>query len=64
MFDAGVSRLMHRHGDEWFEMTPHEEDATTPDASDIERQMVRGERVMRCPACDTEIRVANTNDEG
>jgi hypothetical protein len=62
MFDAGVSRLMHRHGDEWFEMTPHK-DATTPDDSDMERQMVRGERVMRCSACDTEIRVANPDSE-
>ena len=64
MFDAGVSRLMHRHGDEWFEMTPHQEDPTTPDVGDVERKMVRGERVMRCSACDTEIRVANPDNQG
>jgi hypothetical protein len=62
MFDAGVSRLMHRHGDEWFEMTPHAEDPS-PEANDIERSLVRGEQVVRCPACDTEIRVARRDAE-
>jgi hypothetical protein len=62
MFDAGVSRLMHRHGDEWFEMTPHRENSS-PDATDLERQLVRGEQVMRCSACDTQIRVARRDPE-
>ena len=62
MFDAGVSRLMHRHGDEWFEMTPHGEEAS-PEATDIERSLVRGEKVVRCPACDTEIRIVGREPE-
>jgi hypothetical protein len=64
MFDAGVSRLMHRHGDEWFEMTPRAEEDPSPEANDIERSLVRGEQVVRCPACDTEIRVARRDPEG
>jgi hypothetical protein len=62
MFDAGVSRMMHRHGDEWFEMTPRAEEAL-PDESDAERKMARGERVMRCSGCDTEIRVGSPDAE-
>jgi hypothetical protein len=62
MFDVGTSRFMHRHGDEWFEMTPRGEDAT-PEANDIERKLIRGERVMRCSACDTEIRLADPEGE-
>jgi hypothetical protein len=64
MFDAGVSRLMHRHGDEWFEMSPHRDDPTlNPDSNDMERDMDRGEQVMRCSACDVEIRMAPGGDE-
>jgi hypothetical protein len=64
MFDAGVSRLMHRHGDEWFEMTPRAREDPSPEANDIERSLVRGEQVVRCPACDTEIVVARRDAEG
>jgi len=62
MFDPGVSRLMHRHGEEWFEMTPRGEEPSS-EATDIERSLVRSEQVVRCPACDTEIRVVGREPE-
>jgi hypothetical protein len=64
MFDPGVSRLMHRHGDEWFEMTPRAENDASPEATDIERSLVRGEQVMQCSGCDTQIRVARPDAQG
>ena len=45
--------LLHRHGDEWREL--REVRHASPDESDIERRLLRGERVFRCAECDLEI---------
>lgn len=55
MFNLEMDRLMHRHGDEWLEMTPVAD--RSPDARDPERRLLRGERVYRCTGCDEEIQV-------
>jgi hypothetical protein len=48
-----MARLMHRHGDEWVEMTPVADHS--PDSRDPERRLLRGEQVYRCSSCDEEI---------
>jgi hypothetical protein len=50
-----TNRIMHRHGNDWVEMRPV--DAHSPDARDPERELLRGERLFRCSACDEEIQV-------
>jgi hypothetical protein len=54
VLNLDMARLMHRHGDEWVELTPV--DDHSPDGRDPERRLLRGERVYRCPDCDEEIR--------
>lgn len=53
---------MHRHGDRWLEMVPAPDHS--PDASDPERRMLRGERVYRCQACDEEVRIVPADEAG
>jgi hypothetical protein len=45
--------LLHRHGDEWQEL--REVRHPSPEDSDIERRLLRGERLFRCAECDLEI---------
>ena len=53
MFNIDVARLMHRHGDEWVEMSPVAD--RSPDSHDIERKLLAGERAYRCDSCDEEV---------
>ena len=53
MLNFEMGRLLHRHGDEWVEMSLVAEHS--PDASDPERRLVHGEQVYRCTGCDTEM---------
>jgi hypothetical protein len=46
-------QLLHRHGNDWQELK--EIRHAGPDESDIERRLLRGERVFRCTECDLEI---------
>lgn len=55
MFNIDVARLMHRHGDEWVEMSPAAD--RSPDARDPERKLLAGQRAYRCVACDEEISI-------
>ena len=45
--------LLHRHGDEWQEL--REVRHASPDDDDIERRLLRGERLFRCAECELEI---------
>lgn len=45
--------LLHRHGDDWTELRPAEH--TTPDDHDLERRLLRGDKLFRCTECDLEI---------
>jgi hypothetical protein len=54
--------IMHRHGNDWVEMRPV--DAHSPDARDPERELLRGERLFRCSACDEEIQIKVAEDSG
>ena len=55
-------RLLHQHGDEWEEMRPVHH---SPADHDIERKLLKGERLYRCTSCDMEFRVGDpdANDE-
>ncbi len=53
MFNIEMARLMHRHGDEWVEMSPVADHS--PDARDPERRLLHGERAYRCHECDEEV---------
>jgi hypothetical protein len=55
VFNIDVARLMHRHGDEWVEMSPVAD--RSPDAHDPERKLLAGMRAYRCDACDEEIAI-------
>jgi hypothetical protein len=48
-----AARILHRHGDEWVEMSPVGEHS--PDSNDPERRLVHGAQVYRCESCDEEI---------
>jgi hypothetical protein len=48
-----AARLMHRHDEEWVEMSPVADHSA--DSHDPERRLVHGAQVYRCPGCDEEI---------
>ena len=62
MFNIDVARLMHRHGDEWVEMSPVAD--RTPDAHDLERKLLAGERAYRCASCDEEVAIMWPEPQG
>ena len=53
MFNFEQMALLHRHEKEWQEL--REVRHASPDDDDIERRLLRGERVFRCVECDLEI---------
>jgi hypothetical protein len=53
-------RLLHRHGDDWEEMQPAHH---APADHDIERQLLKGGRLYRCPSCEAEFRVVGPDIE-
>lgn len=62
MLNIDLARLMHRHGDEWVEMSPVE--PHSPADLDPERQILRGERIFRCSDCDDEVRILPRDSAG
>jgi len=62
VLNLDMARLMHRHGDEWVEMTPVADHS--PDARDPERRLLRGEQVFRCSGCDEEMQFKMTDSAG
>jgi hypothetical protein len=53
LLNIDQAALLHRHGDEWQEL--REVRHASPDDSDLERRLLRGERLFRCEECDLEI---------
>lgn len=53
MFNFEQMALLHRHGDEWREM--NEASHASPNDDDLERRLLRGEKLYRCDECDLEI---------
>jgi hypothetical protein len=45
--------LLHRHGGEWQEL--REVRHASPEDDDLERRLLRGERLFRCAECELEI---------
>jgi hypothetical protein len=62
VINLDMARFMHRHGEDWVEMTPVADHS--PDARDPERRLVRGERVFRCSGCDDEMRFVPRDGPG
>jgi len=58
LFSFEQMALLHRHEDEWREM--HEVQAPHPAVGDddVERRLLRGEKLYRCDECDLEIMAA------
>lgn len=54
MFSFEQMAFLHRHEDEWRELreVPHH---TSSSDDDVERRLLRGERLYRCDECDLEI---------
>ena len=55
MFNIDVARVMHRHGDDWVEMSPVAD--RSPDGHDPERKLLAGQRAFLCDVCDEEIAI-------
>ena len=55
MFDYSTFKVMHRHGDLWVEVAPHEHHDAA--AHDPERSWVHHPRLYRCTGCDEEVMV-------
>jgi hypothetical protein len=62
VINIDIARLMHRHGDEWVEMSPVADHS--PDARDPERRLLAGERAYRCDACDEEVKIMPPDPAG
>lgn len=62
MLNLQVARLMHKHGDEWVEMSLVAEHS--PDPNDPERRLIHGDQVYRCDTCDDEIQIAPREGSG
>ncbi|MEP6469546.1 MAG: hypothetical protein ABJC24_07220 [Chloroflexota bacterium] len=61
MINLNQVELLHRHGNDWtpLRQAPH----STPDDHDIERRMLRGEKLFRCEECDLEIMVVPPDED-
>jgi hypothetical protein len=46
--------LLHRHGDDWLPLQPADHSSAD---HDIERRLLKGERLFKCEECDLEILV-------
>jgi hypothetical protein len=53
VFNFEQMALLHRHAGEWQEL--REVRHAGPEEDDIERRLLRGERVFRCAECELEI---------
>lgn len=62
MIQLSQLELLHRHGDEWKPL--EEAEHTSPDDHDLERRMLRGEKLYRCAECDLEILVVPPDESG
>ena len=63
MFNLEAQQLLHRHGNEWVPMEPVEREHTNPADHDVERELLTGRRVFRCPSCTEEIGVDTASDD-
>ena len=53
MFNFEQMALLHRHGGEWRELS--EERHPSPDDDDLERRLLRGEKLFKCTECELEV---------
>jgi hypothetical protein len=53
VFNYEQMALLHRHEDQWREL--HEVSAPSVADEDVERRLLRGEKLYRCLDCDLEV---------
>lgn len=56
MFNVDQVALLHRHQNEWREL--RQVDHAGPEDQDLERRLLRGEKLFRCSECELEILAA------
>ena len=61
MIQLNQLEMLHRHGDDWAPLKPEEH--STPSDHDVERRLLRGDKLYKCTECDLEILVVPP-DEG
>jgi hypothetical protein len=54
--------MLHRHGDEWAPLAPAAH--TSPADHDIERRLLRGNKLFKCAECDLEILIVPPDEPG
>lgn len=62
MLNFQAARLMHRHDDEWVEMSQVGD--RSADSLDPERRLAHRVRLFRCKSCDEEIQVEEADSFG
>ncbi len=55
MIQLSQLELLHRHGNEWAQL--QEAEHNSPEDHDIERRLLRGDKLFKCAECDLEILV-------
>lgn len=55
MLNFQAARILHRHENEWVELTPVAD--RSPDPHDPERRLVHGAQVFRCSGCAEEFQI-------
>ena len=53
MFSFEQMALLHRHDDDWREL--REAQHASAEDDDLERRLLRGEKLFRCTECELEI---------
>ena len=62
MIQLSQLEMLHRHGNDWAVL--EESEHTSPDDHDIERRLLRGEKLFKCTECDLEILVVPPDETG
>ena len=52
MIPLNSATLLHRHGDDWLPLTPADHSSVD---HDVERRLLKGDRLFKCEECDLEI---------
>lgn len=63
MIHFETQRLLHRHGDDWYPMDLLKPEHLDADDHDIERKLLRGDKIYRCTQCDEDIGMSGADRE-
>ena len=60
MLQISQLQMLHRHGDAWEPLEQAEH--TSPTDHDLERRLLRGEKLYRCAECELEVLVVPSEE--